>query len=230
MRQKECMAGSITVEASLAVPIFVIVVFAFMYLFESLVLQCDLQDRMIISARNYANYGIQTPFLQTEDGSLCHVDWEIRQGKGYCQTDIKRDIPGISSGLLQIHLYQRIQVHDYTGRSMMPEEAEVDERYVYVAENGRVYHLDMGCTYLHLGIQTVMGKAVGDMRNQSGGKYKACETCTKGKAATEYSWVYITPYGARYHREKDCSGLRRTIRKVSISSVGTLPPCSKCGK
>lgn len=229
---KRCgdMTGSITVEASLVVPIFIFALFAFMYLFESLTLQNDLQDKMITSARDYAFYGIQKPFLQTEDGSLCRVGWETQEGRGYCHTDMKREIPGLPSWLLQVHLYQRIQVHDYAGKSMIPENTETDETYVYVTENGSVYHRDIGCTYLRLGIQSIAGDAVESMRNQSGGKYKACETCTKGKAATEYAVVYLTPYGARYHKDRGCSGLRRTVRKVCLSAIGGLPPCSKCGR
>lgn len=230
MKRNIRKAGSITVEASFVVPIFFLAVFAFLYLFECLIEQNDLQDQMIQSAKNYLFYEIQDPCIRMEDGIVQMVNWHVKDGNGYCETEVKKSIPGMPAWILQVHLYQRIQVSLYTGRSMTPEATDAEEIYVYVAENGTVYHRDIGCTYLRLGIQEVSGEAVAGLRNQSGGKYKACEICTAGNEAIEYSIVYITPYGGRYHRNKDCSGLRRTIRKVSLSSIGAFPPCSKCGK
>lgn len=67
-------------------------------------------------------------------------------------------------------------------------------------------------------------------RNRSGGKYKACELCADGQQLTAQMQWYITPYGDRYHKEKDCAGLRRSIRKLKKSQGGDLPACSKCGR
>ena len=50
------------------------------------------------------------------------------------------------------------------------------------------------------------------------------------KQLTAQMQWYITPYGDRYHKEKDCAGLRRSIRKLKKSQVGDLPACSKCGR
>lgn len=221
--------GSITVEASLVVPIFFLAVFVFMYLFESLVMQNDLQDQLSNLAENYAFYGVQAPCIRMRDGSVKQVGWNVKDGRGYCDSEIQHFIPGMPSCLLQLRLYQRVQVHDYAGRSMVAEDAVRDGEYVYVAENGSVYHMDIACTYLRLGIQSVGANVVDTLRNQSGGKYKPCESCMGEQEAADYSIVYITPYGARYHRMKDCSGLRRTVRRVLRSAVPGLPPCSKCG-
>ncbi|MDE6851671.1 MAG: hypothetical protein K2J67_04170 [Lachnospiraceae bacterium] len=229
-REIKWLPGSITVEASLVVPIFFLALFAFMYLFECLMQQNDLQDQIGRSAEKYAFYGVQMPYINTMDGADQWVNWNVQDGKGYCETEMQRTIPGLPSWLLQVHLYQRVQVHDYTGRSMVSEDTGNDKTYVYIAENGTVYHMRIDCTYLRLGIQTVAGSAVENMRNQSGGKYKPCESCTKGQPPANDSSVYLTPYGARYHLTKECPGLRRTVRQVSKSSVPGLPPCSKCGQ
>ena len=230
MKGKKKLSGSITVEASLVVPIFFLVLFAFMYLFECLMLQNELQDQLGKSAENYAFYGVQTPCIKTGDVVIHLVNWRVQNGRGYCDTEIQDRIPGLPSWLLQVHLYQRIQVHDYAGRSMVVEKAGEDKSYVYIAENGRVYHVSIDCSYLHLGIQSVAGSVVESMRNQSGGKYKPCESCTSGQPAAHFTSVYLTPYGARYHQSKECSGLRRTVRRVLKSTVAGLPPCSKCGE
>lgn len=228
-RNKNQLKGSITVEASLVVPIFFLAVFVFMYLFECLVAQNDLQDQLSSLAKNYAFYGVQAPCVRTKDGVIRQVGWKIEDGTGYCDSEIYHSIPGLPSWLLQLHLYQRVQVHDYTGRSMASKDIVGDNIYVYIAENGTVYHMDIGCTYLRLGIQSVGTDVVDTLRNQSGGKYKPCESCMGEKSAADYSIVYITPYGARYHGTRDCSGLRRTVRRVLRSDVSGLPPCSKCG-
>lgn len=230
MRKPRDMIASITVEASLAVPVFFIAVFVFMYLFECLLMRNDLQDQLFETAKNYAFYQIQTPCIRTGDGQLQQVHWQLQDGTGYCDTEVRCDIPGLPAWLLQMRLYQRVQVHNYAGRSMTSVSDGEGGPYVYIAENGTVYHQDIGCTYLHLGIQTVSGTAVDDMRNRSGGKYKACESCAGTQAATDFVTVYLTPYGARYHKTRDCPGLRRTVRRVSKSMVGNLPPCSKCGR
>ncbi len=42
------------------------------------------------------------------------------------------------------------------------------------------------------------------------------------------SMVYITTDGNRYHSTLDCPGLKRTVREVYLDEI-SLPPCSKCG-
>ena len=226
---KKSLAGSITVEASLIVPVFFLAIFAFMYLFEAITLQKQMQEELITESRNYAAMGIQTPFVKLGQGSIHLIQWNIEETGGYCSLDISQRIPGIPSQLLQLNIYQNVRISSYAGRSMASSQTDKHTEYVYIAENASVYHRKVDCTYLKLGIQSVAGKQVEHLRNQSGGKYKACESCTKGGEAAAYQMVYITPYGARFHCSKDCSGLRRSVRKVELSAVAAVPPCSKCG-
>lgn len=52
--------------------------------------------------------------------------------------------------------------------------------------------------------------------------------CEKcGKAAG--SSVYITTDGNRYHSSLECGGLKRTVKEVPLDELGNLRPCSKCG-
>ncbi len=221
--------ASITVEASLAVPVFFLAFMAFMYLFEGISMQKQMQAKLAEAGRNYAATGIQIPLVTLEQGGMQRLQWEIGESESYCSVTVCRMIPGIPSQLLPLNLYQNVRLSPYTGRTMIPEPAEDDSEYVYLAANGSVYHRKIDCTYLKLGIMCVTGSRVGELRNQSGGKYKACEACMEGGEADSFQSVYITPYGARYHRIRDCSGLRRTVRKVKLSEVGAMPPCSKCG-
>lgn len=111
----------------------------------------------------------------------------------------------------------------WTGREM--EETE-EEEIVYIAESGKVYHTALSCTYLSLKINEVKRSKVGDLRNAEGGKYYECELCRD----TGGTNVFISTYGARFHYDKNCSGLKRTIESIPISKVGDRTLCKRCQK
>ncbi len=100
------------------------------------------------------------------------------------------------------------------------------EEMVYVAENGVVYHRNPSCTHLALSITSVDIHNISTCRNESGGKYHACEFC--GRFANSDGTVYIARDGDCYHSRRDCSGLKRTVEKIPISQVGGRRPCSRC--
>ena len=114
---------------------------------------------------------------------------------------------------------EHIRQKAYLGRS--PDEAgehEQDEdRYVYVAENGTVYHDTRNCTYL---LPDMHGESMEKAVSEG---YTACEYC--GETAGDN--VIVTTDGERYHSTMSCSRLRRTVERKKLSEVD-LPPCSKC--
>ena len=99
-----------------------------------------------------------------------------------------------------------------------------EDETVYVTETGLVYHKDYHCTYLDLSIRMVQGKEISGLRNESGGRYYACEHCG-GKGGGS---AYITDYGDRYHSSLSCSSLKRTVYAVPLSEVIGKGACSKC--
>lgn len=101
-----------------------------------------------------------------------------------------------------------------------------EDPMVYVTKSGTVYHLDRNCSYLNPAVQSVPTERMGELRNQSGGKYYPCELCG-GSAMQEV--CYITENGNRYHNDLNCSGLKRTIYTIPLSEVGGRGRCSKCG-
>lgn len=98
--------------------------------------------------------------------------------------------------------------------------------YVYITENGSVYHRSRECTHIRLRISSVSGNEVKKLRNTSGGKYKKCEYCHPKLSDKR---LYITEDGDRYHSTLSCSGLKRTIRKVRLSDLNGVKPCTRCG-
>ena len=112
--------------------------------------------------------------------------------------------------------------YDVEGRNESGEE----DVLVYVAENGTVYHISRGCTYLNPSIEAVAHAAVGSMRNENGEKYYSCDRCS---TYAYQAVVYITRQGNRVHGSVDCSGLRRTVHAVRLSQIKGKGRCTKCG-
>lgn len=118
---------------------------------------------------------------------------------------------------------------DETKREGESNEAEGEERQVYITKGGAKYHDSPTCTYLKMKVSKVTVSALDSIRNQSGGKYYPCESCLGGKRGTEQEY-YITAYGDRYHASKECSKIDRTVITIPFSQIGSRTPCSKCGK
>lgn len=109
-----------------------------------------------------------------------------------------------------------------------PEEQKEEIDKVYLTDNAAVYHLDKSCSHLRLIIQTVTYDGIGTRRNNNRGKYYPCERCTEGKTVTDE--VFITTEGNRYHIDRTCPGLTRTIQEKTMKDVQGMRACSRCGK
>lgn len=103
-----------------------------------------------------------------------------------------------------------------------------ESRIVYVTENGTVYHKDRNCTHLLLSIEQVDAEAVGKMRNQWGRAYGPCEKCSRGGMPDR---VYITSEGECYHYSTGCAGLKRTVFALTLTEAQErYRSCSRCGE
>lgn len=126
------------------------------------------------------------------------------------------------------YLVNRCRMRAWTGYD--PSDASNDEgRYVYITENGTVYHLTKTCSYLDLSIMPVSPEEAEKLHNVYGEKYSACKSCIKGKT-DDSEQLFVTAMGSSYHSSLTCKGLRRTIRMVLLSEVEDMPACSRCGK
>ena len=123
----------------------------------------------------------------------------------------------------------RYYAHIWNGYRLSGEgEGGEVTQIVYVTENGSVYHMSTDCTHLLLSVREVPSDLIDYIRNQGGGRYQPCSRCASGSPP---STVYITSQGDRYHHNRGCSGLRRTVTSVTIEQAqqAGLGPCSRCG-
>lgn len=123
-------------------------------------------------------------------------------------------------------MINRCYIKAYTG---FEKEAYADGlgRY-YIADTGEVYHLSRTCTHLQLSISMVNTAELDKERNKDGKKYKPCEVCYDSEETT--GCYYITPQGDRYHSSIACTGLKRTIYVVRENGIGNKPLCLRCAE
>ncbi len=124
---------------------------------------------------------------------------------------------------------ERIRTRAFVGVDKRGEADKEDDIIVYITPTGRVYHRNKNCTYLNLKVSQVQYGDVAGMRNSGGGKYKPCHRCAGGYTPGADTSVWITNYGDRYHINRGCSEIKRTVQEVFLSEVGNRAPCSKCG-
>ena len=123
----------------------------------------------------------------------------------------------------------------YTGRRYgVSDGVASEEKMVYLAETGSVYHMRESCTHLKLSVKPVVFEKVEELRNQQGAIYYACERCTeeKNNITDKQETVYITDEGNRYHRELGCSGLIRRIHTATLIEAreSGRKACGRCAE
>ena len=259
--------GSFTVEASVALPVFLIVLASLLQLFAALSIESKLHYAMENVGRklSYYYYAVdeltgeeersaakavvgKIAFLPVSETVVRSLVQEELGGIKHAESFLENGLDGISfllseydekteSIVLRANYHLKVaflpvrtlipcslvSVHRvWTGRKH--EKAE-EEELVYITENGKVYHTMLSCTHLSLSIRDVPLERVGTLRNSSGAIYYPCERCG-GNAAT----VYLTTYGDRYHSEKTCPGLKRTIESIPISEAGDRTLCKTCAE
>ncbi len=131
------------------------------------------------------------------------------------------------AGFASFRMANRYYAHLWNGYDVTGPHDETAEEMVYVAENGQVYHNDRSCTHLSLSIQETSRAEAIQAVNQWGKSYSPCEICRPGETVQT---LYITNEGDRYHSDRSCSGLKRTVYAVLKRQVPGYRPCSRCGQ
>lgn len=162
-------------------------------------------DRLIVNGVNGVSFS-GSEFPDEEGYIVLHVRYQVFV-----------NIPFICN--LKKECKEDIRQKAYLGyQKKDTEESETEEEYVYVAEQGQVYHAKRSCSYLAPDI------SVSNKNSAIETGYSPCEYC--GSAAK--NTVYITGEGDRYHSTYSCSRLRRTVYRKKLSEIGGMPPCQRC--
>lgn len=107
----------------------------------------------------------------------------------------------------------------------VPDGDERKEGLVYITPYESVYHTDLNCTHLSLDI-SVDENVEKYLKGET--SYRECEKCTKYHEG-DISSLYIAKEGDAYHTDLTCSGLKRTVKEVDKSTLKGVKPCQRCG-
>ena len=213
-----CTSGSLTVEAAVILPMFLIAMLMLIHVLNICQTQTVQQAELSEKAKKLSMYAYLTEEYYSEE----YIDLTKTE---ICEFPVSL-IPGY-----QLKLALRGRVHTWIGRSEEERKADqqsISDELVYVTENYSVYHTDASCTHLKLSIYGVAKENLSSERNESGGRYHACEKCCS--ASDLVSIYYISESGDCYHTSLACSGLIRKVRLVRRSEVAHLACCTRCQK
>ena len=263
-----CIKGVVTVEASIAIPIFMFCFLEIMSLLNYistysgvLYAMKEIGDRVCIHGYMYdmvvegeeektlaeqviSSVVFSEGYLDTQLRKTCRdiiIEDSIVNGINGISllgsnVDRKSEVvsivarytmkPEFSIAGTEYQVISRYYGRFWTGYSL--QKPEIFKEYVYVTENGNVYHLSRDCTYLKLSISSVKSDDLKEKRNDHGSRYKACEICFNQKRPQEM--YYITKNGNRYHSDLGCSSLKRTVYRIELTEIDNKSICSRCSE
>lgn len=202
------LKGSMSLEASLVVPIFL------------LFLMTILMSIKIVR-------------LQTDEFEALHQKFseEFERCNGIISEESSKQYSSFTSliPIGKIEIVDSVYGHSFSGFSIDDEcnNSMLDDEYVFVTITGKKYHRDIDCSYIKVIPSCVSSNCIKEIRNSSGGKYYPCERCSPKLSGL----LYYTSDGDRFHSSTNCSSLRRTVNIILLSEAkkSGYTPCSKCG-
>lgn len=198
--------ASLTVEAALILPFFLMILIAFFSFFGRYTMAAELKTEAAAEAKKIGAAIGSSQRMNPPEITI------YRSGKP--------DQFWINPFMTEERITQRAVCRGWIGFT----ELDTAETYVYVTPDGNVYHLYRDCTHLELSVRRVSLLTAKSLKNDYGQKYRACEVCGKNCGG----FVYITSEGNRYHSRRNCSGLKRTIRQVPIREAEGRSCCIRC--
>ena len=247
--------GVLTVEAAIIIPLISCCFALLLYYFQIMQIQLYVQDALENTGRRMAVYAhAMENGREAEETEYRILAGALFRTQIKEKNKIKRFVSGGMSGISLLEseyagntislkavyemkfpirllgrknfiISQQTKYRKWTGWNGVKDDSE-GNIWVYMAQYGEVYHQTSECTYLKLTIRSVNEADVINMRNDSGSKFRKCGLCKS--TVNQFQKVYITNYGDRYHRDLNCSGIKRTIEMKKLSEVEEFKACSKC--
>lgn len=239
------VSGSLTVETALAMTVFLLVVTTLLNFFFVFRTQIQVQTALEQTGNQLAALPEEATLLTAvllfqSHLQIADVDTEMivggAEGISLGRSTIMghepvidliavyhMKLPFFSEKTLTFNFVQRSRKHAF-GEVKSSDAEKAD--YVYITQNGEVFHESMYCTYLRPKTQEVMYSSIPLLRNEDGAKYEACRYCCDG---TKVNTVWITQWGDNYHVSSYCRGLWHQVKQVRKAEVAEMRACSKCG-
>ncbi len=212
-KKQSGLAGGMTVEAAIAVPIFLFFIANLLSLFIM-----------------YEQFAKNLAKIHQEGKNLAMIAHSAGDTGGDLVFLIKeqRIVPFVKEiGFGSTFTAPVVYVRKWTGYNVLsPLDTNEEEEYVYITESGTAYHRSRTCSHLKVTINVIDISELALRRNDYGQRYTPCEKCGRGSST---GLIFITNKGDKYHNSASCSGLKRTIKTVKLSEVGGRGPCSLCG-
>lgn len=240
----ECQRASLTVEASMVFPIFILAFWMLLYGLKITELQSKVQYALNVTAQDISAYS--TVKSNTGAGMIfltklksCNADVSFVSGNwaGFCfgrseimtvdsavylEADYKIKLPGILGIKVAIPCIQSVYTRAFLGKSLKDKGKE---KIVYITTGQTVYHIHRQCSYLNLSIQQISEADFFHKADVYQKQYSVCTVCKNKKC---YGFVYVTEDGKKYHNTLSCKSLKRTIERVMLKDVYDRRPCSRC--
>lgn len=241
--------GSLTVEASLVVPIFFFVMLCLVGLLEMTAIQIAVKGSVYNAARELAKEVYAVPVITSfeieqkivqqigkerlersmmvngAEGLDCSGSiYNWKTGEINLTVQYRLQVPIFMIEVPVVSCKEFIKVKGWTGQDGGLYQGQ-NRELVYVAEHGSVYHKDPYCSYLNPSVRSIGASTIGDVRNDSGGKYYPCEICGE---EVHTGIFYVTSYGERYHTSINCNKIQRNYYAIPIEEATGLGGCSKC--
>lgn len=241
-------SASLTVEASLAFPVFFFGIYMVWQLFLLLLFQMSVCREMTDTAMKYAHLGYSERKAQEREidiswlyqplfwNALPESDraenmWVLCLPEEDGSIEVRVTYRFVCEAVLfskaTIPVQQTFRFQPYIGETDPDRFASEEEApdVVYVTEYGTVYHESRACGYLNVVVRSVEADAIGEKRNSFGRKYTLCERCDNQEASEV---VYYSDGGIKFHLIAGCPALKRTVYSQPREEVD-LPACHKCG-
>lgn len=231
--------GSLSMEAAVISPIiigvFVLFGYFFMFLYQDAVLKESMENTARECAHTAENscsvYSLRYQLMKRlpdtmQNKTIFLGESDLNADDGWLDLRVYYQIRFSGLDLIKQKYYMadRARIRIWTGKDMLQTEQKV-----YITLNGAVYHISRNCTYLVPKVDKAEVSKLDLLRNKKGEKYQACKECCD-EDTPNGGYVYVTKYGDRYHRSRNCSYLNHCIIEVSLSEVQDRKGCSKCLK
>ena len=206
--------GSLTAEAAMVLPVFLLAMLAVFGYIPAYAKQIDTTQKLLETAEKAAVYR-----ALDED---CDSDGILQKVYRYFPM-VK--FPGAGS----LWLTAEVKVRPWTGYDgdLGNEGDTGSSQIVYISDNQEVYHTSPDCSYLDIHLISLSSEQAKAAVNAEGRHYTACDKCCRGFSGNV---VYVSEKGSHYHSSIECSGLSRSPEAVLMSSVEHLPLCIRCQK